>query len=152
VSTPFYQPLDPAAPPPPVTPADSPGDAAGFAMVTPHGRGPAPYDIQAPSDEAAVQAAYDGAGAVSAAGVSAYHHIGTRQAEARQLLESPSGFSAGGGTSGYDITAGWSGEPGESWDNNPQPGTLLETPIQGQTGTYPAENTYQPGLRKYGTS
>lgn len=146
---PAYQDLDPVPVPDPVTPADSPGDAAGWAMVTPDGRGTAPYDIQAASDEAAIQAAFDGAGRVSAAGISVYPRPGTRQAETAVLLDSPAGFSAGGGTSGYDITAGWSGEPYDSWDNNPQPGALLETPIQG-TGDYPG--TTQDGVQTYGTS
>jgi hypothetical protein len=151
VSTPYYQSLDPASPPGPVTPADSPGDAAGWAMVAPHGQGTAPYDIQAPSDEAAVTAAWQGAGAVAGAGV--VYPRGARQRETEVLMDSPFGFAAGGGTSGYDITSGWSGEPDESWDNNPQPGMLLETPAQGQMGTYPsATSTMQEGLRKYGTS
>jgi hypothetical protein len=44
------------------------------------------------------------------------------------------GFSAGGGTSGYDITAGYSGDsasPRGGWPNNPQP-EILETPDQGR--------------------
>lgn len=134
----FYQPLDPAAAPPAVTPAAGPDS-----------RGPAPYDIQAPSDEAAIQAAFDGAGAVAGAGISVYPHQGTRQAAAEALLSSPAGFSAGSGTSGYDITQGWSGEPDESFVNNPQPLVILETPIQG-AGDYPG--TAQDGLAKYGTS
>ena len=119
-------------------------------MVTPHGPGTAPYDIQALDGlEESITAAADGAGMVSGAGI--VYPQGTRQRETGVLLDSPFGFSAGGGLSGYDITAGWSGEPDESWDNNPQPDSLLDTPVQGQMGTYPAENTYQPGLEKYGT-
>lgn len=38
-------------PPDPVTPADTPSDPAGYAMVTPHGQGTAPYDIQAPAED-----------------------------------------------------------------------------------------------------
>lgn len=133
----FYQPLDPAGTPPAVTPAAGPGS-----------RGTAPYDIQAPSDEAAIQAAYDGAG-VSAAGVVVYPHQGPRQAATEALLNSPAGFSAGGGLSGYDITQGWSGEPDESWANSVQAPGILETPVQG-TGDYPG--TVQDGLAKYGTS
>ena len=149
---PEYQSLDPQGAPGPVTPADGPGDPAGFAMVSPRGRGTAPYDIQALGGvQEAVQAAFDGA-AVSAAGVNVYPNMGPRQRATADLMNSPQGFSSGGGTSGYDITPGWSGEPDESWDNNPQPGGLLETPIQGQMGTYPASSTYQDGLQKYGTS
>ena len=146
---PFYQNLDPTVAPDPVTPADSPGDSAGYAMVTPGGRGTAPYDIQADNGEAGITAAFDAANALAGQGV--LYPRGPRQRETGVLLDSPQGFSAGGGTSGYDVTAGWSGEPDESWDNNPQPDSLLETPIMGQMGTYPVENTYQPGLQKYGT-
>ena len=146
---PFYQNLDPAGAPDPVTPADTPADAAGFAGVSPHGRGPAWYDIQAPADEAAIAAAAAGAAAVAGAGV--VYPRGTRQAQTEVLLSSSQGFSAGGGTSGYDITAGWSGEPDESWANDVQPAGSLETPIQGQMGSYPAGNTYQEGVQKYGT-
>jgi len=147
VSTPFYQPVEPVPAPSPVTPADGPGDAAGYAMVTPHGRGPAPYDIQADDDEAAVTAAFNAANAVNGQGV--LYPQGPRQAEAQALLYSPQGFSAGGGTSGYDIMSGFSGEPGGSWPNDIQPRELLETPIQGEGG-YPAGSTMQDGLQTYG--
>lgn len=145
---PFYAGVSPDGAPDPVTPAAGPADAAGYATVTPHGRGTAPYDIAAPLDDAAIQAAWDGAGAVAAAGVSVYPGQGTRQREAQELLDSPQGFSSGGGTSGYDITAGWSGEPDESWANNVQMPGILETPIQG-TGDYPG--TMQDGVPTYGT-
>lgn len=142
---PEYQNLDPSGAPDPVTPAGGPGDAAGYSMVTPHGRGTAPYDIQAASDEAAITAAAQGAGEVAGAGI--VYPRGTRQAAAETLLYSPQGFSAGGGTSGYDITQGWSGEPDESWANDVQMPSLLETPIQG-VGNYPG--TMQDGLETYG--
>ena len=149
---PFYQTPDPSSPPPPVTPADGPGDPAGYGMVTPHGRGTAPYDVQA--DLGAIQsditAGFNAANALTGAGV--MYPMGPRQQAARELLESPQGFNSGSGLSGYDIQQGWSGEPDESWDNLPQPSAIIETPIQGQMGTYPAENTHQEGLRKYGTS
>jgi hypothetical protein len=147
VSNPEYQGLDPAGVPSPVTPAAGPADPSGYAMVTPDGRGPAPYDIQAAMDTAAIAAAADAAGAVSGAGI--VYPRGTRQAATETLLNSPQGFSAGGGLSGYDITPGWSGEPDESWANSVQAPTILETPIQG-TGDYPG--TMQDGLQKYGTS
>ena len=148
---PAFQNLDPMSVPDPITPAASPGDPAGYGMVTPHGRGTAPYDVQEDlgSIQAEVQASFSDAVAATGAGV--LYPQSPRQAEAEKLLDSPAGFSSGGGLSGYDITAGWSGEPDESWDNDPEPSSLLETPIQGQMGTYPAENTYQPGLEKYGT-
>ena len=148
---PEYQSLDPQGAPDPVTPAAGPGDPAGYGMVTPHGRGTAPYDIQADNGQAAIQAAYDSAGAVSAAGVSVYGTQSPRQAATEQLLYSPQGFSAGGGLSGFDILQGWSGEPDESWANDVQPPSLLETPIQGQMGTYPsATSTMQEGIETYG--
>lgn len=145
----YYQGVDPAGAPDPVTPAAGPGDPAGFAMVTPSGRGPAPYDIQDNGWEGAITAVTDAAGAVSGAGI--VYAPGTRQAATARLLDSPQGFSAGGGTSGYDITPGWSGEPDESWPVNPQVSSILETPIQG-AGDYPADSTTQEGLQKYGTS
>lgn len=147
MSNPGYQSLDPAGTPPAVTPADGPADAAGWAMVAPAGHGPAPYDIQAPMDTAAITAACDAAGAVTGAGI--VYPRGTRQAAAEGLLSSPAGFSAGTGLSGYDIPQGFSGEPGESWANNVQASSVLETPIQGK-GDYPG--TVQDGLQKYGTS
>ena len=148
---PFYQTPDPTGAPDQVTPADSPGDAAGFGMVTPHGRGTAPYDIQADNGQAGITAAFDAANALTGAG--ALYPQGPRQAAAEKLLDSPQGFSAGTGTSGYDIPQGWSGEPGESFANNVQANTILETPIQGEMGTYPsATSTMQEGLQKYGTS
>jgi hypothetical protein len=118
-------------------------------MVTPDGRGPAPYDIAAPLDEAAITAACDAAGAVSGAGI--VYPRGTRQQATEALLNSPAGFSAGSGLSGYDITQGFSGEPDESWANNVQAAGILQTPVQGEMGSYPADSTYQPGLQKYGT-
>lgn len=146
MSNPEYQSLDAAGAPSPVTPAAGPADAAGWGMVTPHGRGPAPYDIQAAMDEAAITSAFGAANALSGAGF--LYPQGPRQAATEKLLNSPAGFSAGGGTSGYDITQGWSGEPDESWANDVQMPSILETPIQG-AGNYPG--TTQDGLQTYGT-
>src|SRR6185437_14570129 len=101
------QPLDPQGAPDPVTPQASPSDPAGYAGVTPHGQGPAPYDIQAPMSDAEITAAFDSANAVGGAGF--LYPQGPRQAQAGRLLDSPQGFSAGSGTSGYDITAGFPG-------------------------------------------
>ena len=135
------QPYDPQTVPDPVTPRDTPSDPAGFAGVTPHGQGPAPYDIQAnlSAGQAEIGAAFNGANAVAGAG--ALYPMGPRQAETARLLDSPQGFAAGGGTSGYDITAGFSGEGSSvyGWPNDVQPG-ILETPIQGQP-TYPQSST-----------
>ena len=63
------QPLDPISPPDPVTPAATPSSPAGYAMVTPHGRGPAPYNIQQGNDEAAITAQFDAANGDAGAGV-----------------------------------------------------------------------------------
>jgi len=131
------QPLDPQSPPGPVTPAASPSDPAGYAMVTPHGQGPAPYDIQAPMDDT-ITGAFDSANAVAGAGF--LYPQGPRQAAAEALLNSPQGFSSGGGTSGYDIIAGFHEGGGDGWPADVQPG-LLETPVQGQPNSYPQSNT-----------
>lgn len=141
MSSPEYQSPDPAGVPDPVTPADGPGDGAGYASVSPDGRGPAAYDIAAVSDEAAITAGCDAAYAVAGPG-------GARQSATAGLLYSPAGFSAGSGMSGYDIPQGFSGEPDESWANNVQPDAIFQTPVQGM-GDYPG--TAQDGLQKYGT-
>lgn len=133
MSNPEYQPVAAAAAPSPFTPSGSPSDPSGYASVTPDGMGPAPYDIQADLDAAAISAAYDAAGAVSGAGI--VYPAGTRQSQTETLMSSPAGFSAGSGTSGWDITAGFSGGGGDSWPNDVQPG-ILETPVQGM-GDYP---------------
>lgn len=132
MSNPEYQAVQAAAPPSPLTPGASPSDPSAYAGVMPGGTGPAAYDIQAPMDD--LTAACDAAGAVSGAGI-VYPH-GTRQAQTAMLLGSPEGFAAGGGTSGWDITAGFAGGGGGSWPNDIQPG-ILETPVQG-TVDYPA--------------
>jgi hypothetical protein len=133
---PEYQSLDPDAVPSPVTPADGPGDPRGWAMVTPAGQGTAPYDISAPQDIAGITAAVSAAGSLTGAGV-VYPH-GPRQAEAQAILESVQGAASSNVFSGFPDY--------ESADVRP-PG--LETPIQGEMGTYPVGNTYQGGLPMY---
>ena len=66
MGNPYLQNLDPVPAPDPVTPQASPADPSGFAMVTPHGQGPAPYDIQAPMDD--LTAAVAGARELSGGG------------------------------------------------------------------------------------
>ena len=44
------QPVDPIGAPSPITPAESPSSPM-YGDVTPHGQGPAPYDIQAPMED-----------------------------------------------------------------------------------------------------
>ncbi len=118
------QPLDPAGAPSPITPADTPSDAAGYAMVTPSGRGPAGYDIQAPMPD--TETPFAAANALN----------GPRQAQTETMLSSPPGFAAGG----YDIPAGWSGGGGDSgWPNDPRP-AAVSTPDQG-TGDFTGTGT-----------
>ena len=88
-----------------ITPSDTPSDPAAYAMVTPHGRGPAPYDIQAPMSDGEIGAAFNASIAMGGSGV--LYPQGPRQAQTQRLLESPQGFAS----NGYDIdagtTAGW---------------------------------------------
>jgi hypothetical protein len=98
--------------------------------VTPHGQGPAPYDIQAAMPD--LEGQFAAAVAVSGAGV--LYPMGPRQSAAETMLSSAQGFGE------MDITAGFSGEPGESWPNNPGPGANAATPDQG-TGDYPGTGT-----------
>lgn len=130
MSNPFLQPLDPAGAPDPVTPQDSPSSPEGYAGVTPHGVGPAPYDIQAEMPDVSAQFQ----GSVSVAGAGVLYSQGPRQAAAEALLYSPQGAGA------FNITAGFSGEPGESWPNNPDPGGNAQTPDQG-TGDFTGTGT-----------
>jgi hypothetical protein len=105
-------PLDPTAAPPAVTPADSPSSQSGYAAVTPHGQGTAPYDIQAPQQD--LSALVADAGALAGAGV--VYPQGPRQAETEMLLSSPQGYGE------QDIDAGWSGGGGDTgWPANVEP-------------------------------
>lgn len=83
-----------------ITPAASPANPSGYASVTPHGQGPAPYDIQAPMSDGEISSAFDAANAVAGAGI--LYPQGPRQAQTEVLLQSPQGFGSGG----YDIDAG----------------------------------------------
>jgi hypothetical protein len=95
-----------------ITPSDSPSSPADYAGVAPHGRGPAPYDIQAGSDEAAVTAAFNAANADAGAGI--LYPRSERQRETEALITSDPGFATGG----YDIDAGTNC----GWPNNVEPG------------------------------
>jgi hypothetical protein len=142
---PFLQDMDPAAAPDPVTPADGPSDASGYAGVTPAGTGaaPAPYDISAPQDiggiEAALTAAMDlsGGGEGSGPGAGIPDRNSPRQQQAAGLLDSPQGAPA------MSVTAGFPNY--ESSDVSP--GANMENPIQGHTADYPG--TTQPGVPLY---
>jgi hypothetical protein len=137
VSTPFFQSVDPAGAPSPVTPADGPSSPEGWAKVTPDGRGPAPYDISAPQDIDGIAAAASAAGALSGAGV--VYPQGPRQAETEAILTSPQGADSSNVFAGFPDY--------ESADLRPS--SDLETPIQGEMGAYPVSNTYQPGLEQF---
>jgi hypothetical protein len=114
---PEFQNLDSLTVPPPVTPADSPSSPAGYASVTPHGRGPAPYDIQAPQQDLSADVA--AAGALTGAGV--IYPQGPRQSLTEALLQSPQGFAV----DGYDIDAGYHAGPGQDgWPSNVEPGGM----------------------------
>ena len=86
-----------------ITPADSPSSPSDYAGVTPHGRGPAPYNIQAPLDQGSIQSAFDQANRDGGAGM--LYPQGPRQAEAERLIMSAPGYGD------FDIlsgtTAGW---------------------------------------------
>src|SRR5258708_2124663 len=94
------QPLDPIAANDPVTPRDTPSSPAGYASVTPHGAGPAPYNIQAESPD--LSGTFDAANALTGAGV--LYAQSPRQAATERLLSSPAGFRD------FDIYGGFSGE------------------------------------------
>jgi hypothetical protein len=131
MSGPYFQSLDPASPPGPITPQAAPSDPAGYAAVYPHGPGPAPYDIQAPMPDVAGPFA----GAVAVAGAGVLYPMGPRQRATEQLLSSPQGWGA------FDITEGFSGEPDEAWPNSTEPPMApVETPDQG-TGDYAGTGT-----------
>ncbi len=146
MSSPFFQTPDPAGAPDPVTPADGPGDPAGYGGVTPHGQGTAPYDISGPQDIAgitgAVTAAMDLSGGAEGAGPGAGipDRDSPRQQEAAAILDSPQGAASSNVFSGFP-----------DYENQDlRPGADLATPIQGEMGAYPAGSTTQDGIPMYG--
>jgi hypothetical protein len=106
----MMMPLDPSAPPPAVTPADSASSPSDYAAVTPHGQGPAPYDIQAPQQD--LSGALEAAGRLAGAGV--IYPQGPRQAATETLMSSAQGYGE------FDIIPGYTGD-GE-WPGNIEPG------------------------------
>jgi hypothetical protein len=113
MSSPFYQDVHQSSGPPPITPADTPSSPEDYAAVTPHGRGPAPYDIQASLDDLSGMTA--AAGAVTGAGV--VYPVGPRQRQIEGLLMSPQGYGD------FDVPAGFSGGGGDTgWPNDVTPG------------------------------
>jgi hypothetical protein len=106
---PFYQDLDPMSVPDQVTPRDTPSSPGNFAMVTPHGVGPAPYDLQAPLPEREVTAAFDRSLAEGGAGV--LYPLSPRIAEAKAMMESPQGYGGGG----INVIGGYHAGGGDGW-------------------------------------
>ena len=115
MSSPFYQDASPQSPPDQITPAAAPSSPSGFASVTPHGRGPAAYDIQAPLADGEITAAFNEANSLGGAGV--LYPMSERIGQAKELLESPQGFGSGG----FDVDGGWHGGGGGSWPNDVEP-------------------------------
>lgn len=180
MGSPYFQNVDPAAAPDPVTPSDGPSSPAGWAAVTPSGAGTAPYDISAPQDigglTGALSAAMDltGGGEGSGPGAGIPDRSSPRQQESAALLDSPQGAGAMNVLGGFpdyestDIGPGANMEnpiqgagtyPGTSQDGIPQYGGNEGGPVPGAPpagdmgpagGSYPG--TSQPGLAKYGTS
>jgi len=98
-----------------ITPSDSPSSPAGFAQVTPHGQGPAPYDLQAPLSDGEISGAFDAANATGGAGV--LYPMSPRIADARTMMESPMGFGSGG----FDIFGGYHSGGGDGWPSDVEP-------------------------------
>ena len=96
-----------------MTPADTPSSPSDFANVTPHGRGPAPYDIQAPLMDGEITAAFNTANSETGAGF--LYPQGPRQAAAGQFMDSPQGYGV------VDVTSEAFGGPGEDWPGDVRP-------------------------------
>jgi hypothetical protein len=98
-----------------ITPSDSPSSPSGYASVTPHGRGPAPYDLQAPLSDGEITAAFNDANATGGAGV--LYPMSQRIADTKAMMESPQGF----GSAGYDILGGYHQGGGDGWPSDVEP-------------------------------
>jgi hypothetical protein len=98
-----------------ITPRDTPSSPSNYASVTPHGQGPAPYDIQAALSDGEITAAFDRSVAEGGAGV--LYPMSPRIADTRTLLESPQGFASGG----FDITGGYHQGGGDGWPSDVEP-------------------------------
>jgi hypothetical protein len=94
-----------------ITPRDTPSSPENFAQVTPHGQGPAPYDLQAPMSDGEIGAAFNQANADGGNGV--LYPMSERIRQAKTLLASPQGF----GSEGFDIDAGATA----GWPNDVEP-------------------------------
>ena len=145
---PFFQDLDPAAAPDPVTPYGGNSDPAGYAKVTPPGRGPAPapYDISAPQDIAGIAAAAQAARELSGGGEGAGPGAGIanvsspRQQEALAILDSPQGAPSSNVFAGFP-----------DYENaDLRPGANMENPCQGQGPSGPPyPGTTQGGVPQF---
>ena len=95
-----------------ITPSDSPSSPSNYAAVPVQG-----MDIQAPLMDGEITAAFDEANAMGGSGV--LYPMGPRIAQARDLLESPQGFAAGG----FNVDAGFHGGQGgdAGWPNDVEP-------------------------------
>jgi hypothetical protein len=89
-----------------ITPSDSPSSPSNYAGVAVQG-----MNIQAPSPEAEVTAAFSTANDLGGAGV--LYPMSERIGQAKTLLESPQGFGSGG----FDVDGGWHG----SWPSDVEP-------------------------------
>src|SRR5258708_13334707 len=101
------QPLDQAGANDPVTPRDTPSSPAGYASVTPHGQGPAPYNIQAGVPD--LSGVFGSANATAGAGV--LYAQSERQRQTEALLSSPPGFPVGGYDNHHRFARGHVGVP-----------------------------------------
>src|SRR5260370_38156452 len=87
------QPLAQAGANDPVTPRDTPSSPSGYASVTPHGQGPAPYNIQAGAPD--LSGAFRSANATAGAG--GLYAQSERQRQTEALLTAPPGSPTGWG-------------------------------------------------------
>jgi hypothetical protein len=144
----FFQNLDPQVAPDPVTPAATPSEPAGYAMVTPPGTGaaPAPYDISAPQNIAGITASFNAANALTGGQEGAGTGAGSagmpnrnspRQQQAAAILDSPQGAESSNVFAGFP-----------DYENQDlRPGGNMENPIQGHTADYPG--TTQAGITQF---
>jgi hypothetical protein len=94
-----------------ITPADSPSSPADYDAVTPHGQGPAPYNIQAPTED--LSGITSAAGRLTGAGI--VYPMSGRQSDTENLIMSPPGFAD------FDIFGGYSGGGGADWPTDVGP-------------------------------
>ena len=134
----FYQSLNPDTPPSPVTPSASPPIRPGVGPVGDSWVGTAPYDISAPQDIPGISAAVEAAGRLTGAGI-VYPQGPRQRATNNGILDTPQGADSANVFDGFP-----------DYENEDlRPNADLETPIQGEMGTYPQSSTYQPGITQF---